>query len=131
MRLTLALHPIEEIVFGAPTRLDGTSLVVDPEELRALVLEDESLTSVDLEIIRPGESCRAGPVFDIIEPRAKEPGSSPDFPGILGPPLTAGMGTTHVLQGAAVTVLRERAPGGSRGPIGTVLEMSGAAAEGT
>lgn len=131
MRLTLAHHPITEIQFGAPTRLDGTSLVVDPEELRALVLEDESLTSVDLEIIRPGESCRAGPVFDIIEPRAKEPGSSPDFPGILGPPLTAGMGTTHVLQGAAVTVLRERAPGGSRGPIGTVLEMSGAAAEGT
>jgi glycine reductase len=131
MRLTLALHPVTDIRFGTATRLDGTSLVVEPEELRGLVLEDESLTSVDLELIRPGESCRAGPVFDIIEPRAKEPGSSPDFPGILGPPLTAGMGTTHVLEGAAVTVLRERTPEGSRGPLGSVLEMSGAAAEGT
>jgi hypothetical protein len=37
----------------------------------------------------------------------------------------------NVLAGAAVTVLREGVPGGSRGPIGTVLEMSGVAAEGT
>lgn len=131
MRLTLALHPVTEIRLGATTRLDGTSLVVDLEELRALVLEDEWLTSVDLEIVRAGESCRAGPVFDIIEPRAKQPGSGPDFPGILGPPETAGMGTTHVLEGAAVTVLGERAPGRSRGSIGNILEMSGAAAEGT
>lgn len=131
MRLNLALHPLTDIRFGEATRLDGTSLVVDTGELRGLLLEDESLTSVELEVVRPGENCRAGPVFDIIEPRAKEPGSSPDFPGILGPPLTAGMGTTHVLAGAAVTVLREGVPGGSRGPIGTVLEMSGVAAEGT
>jgi len=109
--------------------LDGTALVVDQEELHRLLLEDESLVSADLEIVRPGESCRAGPVFDIIEPRAKESGSSPDFPGILGPPLTAGMGTTHVLQGAAVTVLREKSPGGSRGLTGRLLEMSGEAAE--
>ena len=119
MQLTLAVHPVTDIRFGAATRLYGTALVVDPEELRRLVLEDESLTSVDLEIARPGESCRAGPVFDIIEPRAKEPGSSPDFPGILGPPVTAGMGTTHILEGAAVTVLRERSPAGSRGYTGS------------
>ncbi len=131
MRLTLALHPVTEVRFERATRLEGTSLVIDPEELRRDILEDDSLRSVDFEIVRPGENCRAGPVFDIIEPRAKGPGSSPDFPGILGPPLTAGMGTTHVLQGAAVTVLRESAPGGSRGVIGSVLEMSGPPAEGS
>ena len=131
MQLTLAIHPITEIRFGAPTRLDGTTLAVDAEELRGLLLEDQALTDVQLEIVRPGESCRAGPVFDIIEPRAKAPGSSPDFPGILGPPQTAGMGTTHVLEGAAVTVIRERSPGDSRGIAGYLLEMSGAPAAGT
>jgi hypothetical protein len=70
-------------------------------------------------------------VFDIIEPRAKGPESSPDFPGILGPPLTAGMGTTHVLEGTAVTVVREKPPGGAPGATGSILEMSGTAAEGT
>ena len=131
MQLTLALHPITEIRLGAPLRLDGTMLVADPEELCRIILEDESILSVDFEIARPGESCRAGPIFDVIEPRAKEPGSSPDFPGILGPPTTAGSGTTHVLTGAAVSVLAERGPGESRSATGRFLEMSGAPAEAT
>src|SRR5207253_3034099 len=57
--------------------------------------------------------------------------SSPDFPGVLGTPQTAGVGTTHVLEGAAVTVLRERSGGDSRSSVGYVLEMSGSAAQGT
>jgi glycine reductase complex component B subunit alpha and beta len=131
MQLKLALHRITAIRFGTATSLDGTTLVVDVEELRRLLLEDPSLSGVEFEIVRSGESCRAGPVFDIIEPRAKGPDSSPDFPGILGPPLTAGMGTTHVLEGTAVTVLKETGAGDSRGAPGYVLEMSGGPAAGT
>jgi len=131
MQLTLAHHPITEIRFSSPTRLDRTTLYVDAEELVPLLLEDKSLANVDFQIVSPGESCRAAPVFDIIEPRAKGPDSSPDFPGVLGPPLTAGMGTTYILQGAAVTVLREASPGGSRTSTGYVLEMSGPPAEGS
>ena len=96
MQLKLAIHRITAIRFGNRTSADGTTLAVDAEELRGLLLEDPSLSGVEFEIVQPGESCRAGPVFDIIEPRAKEVDSSPDFPGILGPPQTAGMGTTHV-----------------------------------
>ena len=128
MQLTLATHPVTEIRFSTPTRLEDTTLYADTEELRQILLEDNCLRKVEFEIVRPGESCRAGPVFDIIEPRAKARGASPDFPGILGPPRTAGMGTTHILEGTAVTVLREKSPGDTRG--GYVLEMSGAPAEG-
>ncbi len=110
MQLTLANHPITNMRFGAPARLEGTDLVVDADELRRIVLDDDAVVSVDFEIVRPGESCRAGPIFDVIEPRAKEPGYGADFPGILGAPLTAGMGTTHVLSGAAVSVLAEISP---------------------
>jgi glycine reductase complex component B subunit alpha and beta len=131
MQLTLATHPITEIRLATDTRLDGTTLAVNAEELRRLLLENRDLANVEFEIVRAGESCRAGPVFDIIEPRAKTPGSSPDFPGILGPPQTAGLGTTHVLAGAAVTVIRERSAGDSRGVAGYILEMSGAPAAGT
>jgi sarcosine reductase len=131
MQLTLAIHPITEIRLGQATQLEATALVVNLDELRRLVLQDDSLTNIDFEIVCPGESARAGPVFDIIEPRAKAPGSSPDFPGVLGPPQTAGMGTTHVLQGAAITVLREESDGDSRGLAGYILEMSGAPAEGS
>jgi glycine reductase complex component B subunit alpha and beta len=131
MSLTLAIHPVSTIRFGDETRLDETTLVVNTDELRKLVLDDPAIESADFEIVHPGESCRAGPIFDIVEPRAKEPGASPDWPGILSAPQTAGLGTTHVLKGAAVTVLREQSPGDSRGATGYVLEMSGAAADGS
>ncbi|MEX0806174.1 MAG: glycine/sarcosine/betaine reductase component B subunit [Candidatus Binatia bacterium] len=88
MQLTLAHHPITQIRFGAQTRLEGTVLVVDDAELRRLVLEEESVAAVEFDIVRPGDKCRAGPIFDIVEPRAKEPDSGPDFPGILGAPTT-------------------------------------------
>lgn len=127
MRLELANHPINEIRFANTTRLVGTRLELDREDLRRRILEDRRLQSVDLEIVRPGESCRAGIVSDVVEPRAKAPGAGSDFPGILGPYALAGQGTTHVLRGAAVTLLDEGAATGPGG--GRVLEMSGPAAE--
>ena len=135
MALTLALHPVEAMVPGVETALDGTTLRVNLDELRRHLLEDRRLEAVDLEMVNPGDSCRVGYVFDIIEPRAKEPGEGSDFPGILGPISNAGQGTTHVLKGAAVTVVDGGQPGGEhgyvtrRGGMTKILEMSGPAAE--
>ena len=130
MQLTLAVHPITDIQFGTRLSLDGSALTVDGEELRRLVLEDAAIDSVAFDIVRPGESCRAGPIFDVVEPRAKADGGS-DFPGIIGAPTTAGMGTTHVLAGAAVSVLAEMSPDPTRSATGRVLEMSGSATAGS
>jgi glycine reductase complex component B subunit alpha and beta len=129
MQLTLADHPITNMRFGAPARLEGADLFVDADELRRLVLADDAVVKVDFDIVRPGESCRAGPIFDVIEPRAKEPGDGADFPGLLGAPVTAGIGTTHVLSGAAVSVLAEISPDLTRSATGRVLEMAGAPAQ--
>ena len=137
MPLTLAVHKTTSMLAGDRTELAGTELRVDIDELRRYLLEDSRLEEVDLEIAGPGDSFRAGYVFDILEPRAKEPGSGPDFPGILGPMAAAGQGTTHVLQGAAVTVLDGGQPGGEygyvsrRGGMAKVLEMSGPASQAT
>ena len=125
MRLTLAIHPVHAITMGDSTRLDGASLAVDGGELRKIILEDARLGAVDIEIAYSGESCRIGVVADIVEPRAKEPGSGSDFPGVVGPMAVAGSGTTHVLRGAAVTVVDEGTP--LQG--GKVLEMIGPAGE--
>jgi hypothetical protein len=46
MQLTLANHPVAEIHFGTPTRLDGTTLVIDSEDLCRLLLEDEAMANV-------------------------------------------------------------------------------------
>ena len=125
MSLNLAVHPISEVGFASATKLDGSVLAIAKEELRNLLRDDQRIESVDFEIARPGESCRAGPIFDIVEPRAKDRQDSRDWPGVLGPPQTAGRGVTHVLRGLAVTMVREQSPGESRGATGYVLEMSG------
>jgi hypothetical protein len=123
MRLTLANHPVSVVKFGDTTQLDGTSLLVDQEALRQHLLADHRLASVDLHVVGPGDSCRFGVVFDILEPRAKAPGAGADFPGILGPIETAGLGITHVLQGCAVTVLDE----GAALATGKIVDMWGEA----
>ena len=125
MELTLAIHQITDLRFGDSTYLDGSTLVVDRESLTNHLLEDPRLQSVDMDIANPGEACRIGVVFDIIEPRVKEPGAGSDYPGILGPIATAGQGTTHVLRGAAVTLVDEVAPLGNN----KIVEMSGPASE--
>ena len=130
MPLTLIRHEVANIEFAESTRLDGTRLEVSADELRGLLLADETLEDVTFEVVRPGERCRVGPIFDIIEPRAKTAGAGSDFPGTLGTPCTAGIGTTHVLAGAAVSVLCPEASGvATRAGVGTVLEMTGAPAE--
>ena len=126
MQLTLAQHPITDLKFGSKTQLDGSVLTVDTAALRDFVLQDKSIVDAEFDIVRPDEPCRAGPIFDVIEPRAKAPGAGADFPGILGAPVTAGTGTTHVLSGAAVSVLAEISPDLTRSATGRVLEMSGA-----
>ena len=123
MALTLSVHPVTELKFADATKLDGGVLTVDREALRQLLLEDRRLDDVILEIVNPGESARVGIVFDVIEPRAKEPGTGAgDFPGVLGPYQIAGDGETHVLRGSAVTVVD---PLGIPGAGGKSLEMSG------
>ena len=97
MRLTQAIHFIDELTFGRATGLDGSRLEADVEGLRRHLRQDPRLESVDLELVRLGEPCRVGYVFDVIGPLAKEPSSEQDFPGILGPPSVAGYGTTHVM----------------------------------
>ena len=111
--------------YGPATRLDGTRLQIDRNALVRELLEDRRLTAVDVEIARPGDSFRAGIVSDVVEPRAKEPGDGTDFPGVIGAQAIAGQGTTHVLRGAAVSVVDEGAPA----LTGRMLEMSGPAAE--
>jgi hypothetical protein len=51
MRLTLAVHSITAIRFAGSTGIDGTTLSVDKEDLRRLVVEDPAIESVDFELV--------------------------------------------------------------------------------
>lgn len=124
MKLELGYIPIEDIQFGPQSKVDGKTLYVNKEELKSLILEDETIKSVDLDIARPGESVRITPVKDVVEPRVKVSGGGGVFPGWLNKVTTVGSGRTNVLKGAAV-VTTGQVVGFQEG----IIDMSGEGAK--
>ena len=104
--------------------MENGTLYVNVEELRALLLEDEDLASVDFEVVHPGESVRIIPVKDVIEPRVKVEGPGGVFPGMISKVTTVGSGKTHVLKGCAV-VTTGKVVGFQEG----IIDMTGPGAE--
>lgn len=102
MKLQLSKFHVRDIQFGDQSKFEDGVLYVDPEELRAYLLEDSNIQSVDFDIARPGESTRIVPVKDIVQPRYKVSGPGQVFPGYVGDVETVGEGVTHVLENCCV-----------------------------
>jgi glycine reductase complex component B subunit alpha and beta len=102
LKLELGYIFIKDIQFCEESKVENGTLYVNKEELKALILEDQNLKSVELELAKPGDSTRITPVKDVIEPRVKVEGPGGIFPGMVNKVETVGSGKTHVLKGAAV-----------------------------
>ena len=102
MRLEIGNIFINDIQFGDSTKVENGVLSVNKQELINELSNDDHIKSIDLEIVRPGESVRIAPVKDVIEPRVKVEGNGGIFPGFLSKVDTVGEGKTNVLKGAAV-----------------------------
>lgn len=102
MKLELGCVQINDIQFASESKVENGTIYVNAEELKALLLEDENLKSVELEIAKPGESVRIMPVKDVIEPRVKVNGGGNLFPGVISKVETVGSGRTNVLKDSAV-----------------------------
>lgn len=124
MKLELGYIHINDIQFGSESKVQGDVLYVNKDELKAMLLEDETIASVDMEIAKPGDSIRITPVKDVIEPRVKAEGKGGIFPGIISKVETVGSGRTNVLKGAAV-VTTGKIVGFQEG----IIDMTGPGAE--
>ncbi|WP_459130025.1 glycine/sarcosine/betaine reductase component B subunit [Guggenheimella bovis] len=102
MVLELGSIHMKDVQFGPETKVKDGVLYVNKEELNALLLEDERISSLEIELAHPGDSIRITPVKDVIEPRVKVSGGGGIFPGWMNKVTTVGSGRTHVLKGAAV-----------------------------
>ncbi len=124
MRLELGRIKITDIRFGSKTEIKQGVLIVNREELTALLLEDSNIAGIDLDLAKPGEDVRIIPVKDVIEPRVKVEGPGGVFPGFISKVETVGGGRTHVLSGAAVVTT-----GSIVGFQEGIIDMSGPGAE--
>ena len=108
MELEIKEYLVEDVVEGPTPGLEGTTLVVNVEELERIIKEDSRVASASVEIAYPGTSTRIWPVRDIIEPRIKTKGGGTSYPGICGRPIKGvGNGSTNKLSGVCVVEVSE------------------------
>jgi sarcosine reductase len=129
MRLEIGSVNVRGLDFGHRTELADHTLVIDHDELRALVLDDPHFTDVRVRLARPGESVRLIHTLDVVEPRWKVAGPGGVFPGFVSPPVTVGEGRTHRLAGVAVVEVGAPVPGESTVFRDRLIDMSGPGAE--
>ncbi len=124
MKLELHKIQVKKWELGSETCYKNGTVTVNPQELTALLLEDERLESIELHVAHPGESVRILPVKDVIEPRCKLESTKEVFPGFIGDVETVGDGKTLVLDGAAVVTT-----GRLIAPQEGIIDMSGPGAD--
>src|SRR2546422_8122152 len=129
MRLEVGTIQIRDVEIGRATALTDHTLVIHPEELRTLVLEDSHFADVQVHLVKPGESVRVIHVLDVVEPRWKVAGPGGVFPGFVSPALTVGEGRTHRLAGVAVAEVGAPVPGESTVFRQRLIDMAGPSAE--
>lgn len=124
MKLELGYIDVKSIEFADESCIKDSTLYVNKQELKNMVLENEHIADVDFDLAFPGESVRITPVKDVIQPRVKVSGNGGIFPGVISKVDTVGEGRTHVLRGMAV-VTAGKIVGFQEG----IIDMSGAGAE--
>ncbi|MFC1846061.1 glycine/sarcosine/betaine reductase component B subunit [Chloroflexota bacterium] len=132
MKLQLEIHNIHNIEFSEKTEIKAGTLSINHQELQNLLQQDKRLKKVDIELAKPGESCRILQVSDVIEPRIKINGDAEDFPGALGKQGTVGAGRTCVLRGPAIILSNQGDPRllpEGEDEMGNIIDMSGPGAE--
>lgn len=101
MKLELGLIHVTDLQFGEVSKVENGVVTINQEDIKKIVLEDETIESVELHIAKPGESVRITPVKDVVEPRVKVSGNGGVFPGWTHKVDRVGEGRTHVLKGMA------------------------------
>ncbi|WP_353893126.1 glycine/sarcosine/betaine reductase component B subunit [Proteinivorax hydrogeniformans] len=124
MTLKVGNIQITDVIFGENSEIKEGTLVVNKEELLDYIGGDHRLKSMDIQIVKPGDSVRIVPVKDVVEPRVKVGSDANIFPGVLGKAETVGEGTTHVLKGVTA-VTTGKIVGFQEG----IVDMSGPGAE--
>ena len=92
---------VKDVVFSEKTKYENEILYINKEEALNFIKEDKHITSLDIEIAKPGEDIRIVPVKEAVEPRARKDGRAA-FPGVTGDLAPCGEGDLYALKGLSV-----------------------------
>ncbi|SDW17153.1 glycine/sarcosine/betaine reductase component B subunit [Tepidimicrobium xylanilyticum] len=103
MKLKRQYFDVKDVIFSDKTQYKDGVLSINEEELlekiRPLM---KSVTDVDFELVKPGESARIVHVLDTIQPMYKVEGIGKQYSGFFGHPNVVGEGITNLLRGFTV-----------------------------
>ena len=120
MELEFFDFPVQNVVFGEKTALEGTVLTINREEMARQIDPDGFFSDVQIDIARPGEAVRIINIMDVMQPRCKESDAESPYPGMFSSMQLAGTGRTYVLQGVSVMQTGRR-----QGIQEGIIDMSG------
>ena len=101
-RLEIDYIRIKDVQFGEKTSLKDGVLTVNKQELIDIAAS-ELFGSLDIQLAKPGESCRILGIHDVMQPRCKADHPEESYPGIWGKLAPAGEGKTVALKGVVVS----------------------------
>ena len=125
MKLQIESIDIGDIQVGSKTSVSDHLLHLDPRELEGLIVKDERISSVEINLVYPGDQVRIVNVVDVIQPRCKVDPEGEDFPGWLGNLAMAGKGKTRSLRGLSVVLSNSL----SKRPYSSLIDMFGIGSE--
>lgn len=102
MKLELGKIEINDIRFDDQTKIEDHVLYINKDELLDTINGSEDIESIEIDLVKPGDSVRIIPVKDVIEPRIKVEGEGGVFPGFLSDEKVVGSGKTLALKGCTV-----------------------------
>jgi len=102
VNLELGKIQIDDISFAEKTEIKDNVLYINKEELLDNIDGEDDVKSIEIDLVKPGDSVRIIPVKDVIEPRVKVEGPGGVFPGFISSEEIVGSGRTIALKGCAV-----------------------------
>jgi len=102
MKLQIETTNIKDVRKDEKTYINNGTLFVNVDNLKQLVLSDDRISSVDIEIFKPGDQVRIVNIMDTVQPRACVEKEESDFPGFVGPIKRAGNGVRKSLNNVYV-----------------------------
>ena len=93
---------VRNVVFGEKTELRDGTLILNRQELTRIA-DSAVFSNLQIELVRPGESCRILGIHDCMQPRCKADNPDVSYPGMLGNMGTVGEGRTVALKGVLIS----------------------------